>query len=75
MLLEIGTLENFANFKGKHMCWSLFFNQVVGKPATLLKKRLQHRFFPANFANVLRAAYFVEHMRIKKVPPDVAVIR
>ena len=24
MLFKIGVLQNFANFKGKHLCWSLF---------------------------------------------------
>ena len=38
-----GVLKNFANFTGKHMCWTLF-----------LKKRLQHRCFPVKFAKLLR---------------------
>ena len=24
-----GVLKNFANFTGKHLCWSLFFNKVA----------------------------------------------
>ena len=32
-------LKNFAIFRGKHLCRSLFFN--------FMKKRLQHRCFPA----------------------------
>ena len=33
-----GVLENFANFTGKHLCQSLFFNKVAGlRLATLLK--------------------------------------
>ena len=52
---EKGVLRNFANFTGKHLCQSLFFNKVAGPgPATLLKKRLQHRCFPVNFAKFLR---------------------
>ena len=32
-----------------------FFNKVPGlKPANLLKKRLWHRWFPLNFAKILR---------------------
>ena len=23
-------LKNFANFTGKHLCWSIFFNKVAG---------------------------------------------
>ena len=44
-------LENFANSTGKHQCQSLFFNKVEAlSPVTLLKKRLQHRCFPMDFA-------------------------
>ena len=61
-------LKFFAKFTGKHLCWSLFFNriadwslffnQVAGlRPATLLKKRLQHRCFLVNFAKFLRAPF------------------
>ena len=52
---EKGVLKNFAKFKGKHLCQSLFFSKVVDlKPAILLKKRLWHRCFPLNFAKFLR---------------------
>ena len=30
ILLNVGVLENFANFTGKYLCWSLFFNKVAG---------------------------------------------
>ena len=37
-------LKNFAKFTRKCLCWSLSFYKVGGlRPATLLKKRLQHR--------------------------------
>ena len=44
-----GVLKNFANFTEKYLCWSLSL-----RPATLLKKRLQHRCFPMKFAKILR---------------------
>ena len=28
--VEKCALKNFANFLGKHLCWSLFFNSVAG---------------------------------------------
>ena len=47
-----GALKNFVKFKGKRLRQSLFFNIVGGlRPATLLKKRLLHWFFPVNFTN------------------------
>ena len=53
-----GVLKNFAKFTGKHLCQSLFFNKVTGlRPATLLKKRLWHRRFLANFARFPRTPF------------------
>ena len=53
-----GVLRNFTKFVGKHLCQSLFFNKVASlRPATLLKKRLWHRYFPANFVNFLRTPF------------------
>ena len=47
-----------SKFTGKHLCQSLFFNEVVGlRPPTLLKKRLRNRFFAANFAKFLRTPF------------------
>ena len=49
-----GVLKNVAKFTGKHSSWSFFFNKVAGlSPATLLKKRLQHKGFPVNLYNFL----------------------
>ena len=51
-------LRNFAKFTGKHLCQSLFFIKVAGlRSATLLKKKLWHRFFPMNFAKFLRTPF------------------
>ena len=30
IFFKIGALKNFANFTGKHLCWSLFFNNIAG---------------------------------------------
>lgn len=41
-----GVLKKFANFKGKHLCWSLFYIKIIGwSPRTLFKKRFQHNNF------------------------------
>ena len=48
-------LKNFVNFTGKHLCGSLFLiNLQAFSPASLLKKRLQHRCFPVKFVKLLR---------------------
>ena len=43
--------RNFANFSGKHLCWSLFL-----RASNFIKKRLQHRCFPAKFAKFLKTS-------------------
>ena len=54
-----GVLRNFANFTGKYLYQSLFFNKVAGfRAATLLKKRLWHRCFPVNLWNFLEHLFY-----------------
>ena len=77
MLCKKCGLGNFAKFTGKHLCQSLFFNKVAGRPATLLKKRLWHRCFPVKFAKFLRTTFLSEHLRwlLLRVPNFVSVLR
>ena len=58
-----GVPRNFAKLTGKYLCPSLRFNNIASRPATLLKQRLWHRCFPANFAKFLRTYFFTEHFR------------
>ena len=61
-ILQIGVLTKFI---GKLQCWILFFNKVAGrKPETILKKRLQHKYFPLNFAKILRIPFFHRTPRV-----------
>ena len=54
--------KNFAKLKEKIFCRSLFLNKFsVIQPATLLKKKLQHRCFLVNFAKCLKNTIFTEH--------------
>ena len=65
-------LANFANFTGKHLCWSLHEISVdsfekrcrprAWRPATLLKKD-SNSCFPVKFVKFLRASDFKEHLR------------
>ena len=53
-----GVFRNFAKFTGKGLCQVLFVNKVADpEPATLLKKRLWHRYFPVKSAKFLRAPF------------------
>ena len=48
-------LENFTKLTEKHLSQSLFFNKVAGlKPATLLRKRLWHKWIPVNSCEFLQ---------------------
>ena len=59
-----GALRNFAKFTEKHLCKSLFFDEVAGlRPITLLKKRLWHSCFPKDIAKFLRTHFFTEHIQ------------
>ena len=58
-------LKNFANFTGKHPCWSLFFNKVTGlRASSFIRKRLQHRCVPVKLAK------FYEHLFWRTVADD-----
>ena len=60
--------ENFANFTGKNLRWSLFFNNFANlKTCNVIKKRLQLRCFPVKFAKFLKATCFTEHLLEKKL--------
>ena len=50
-----GVLRYMAKFTGKHLCQSLFFSGL--RPATLLKKRLWHKYFSVNFTKCLRTPF------------------
>ena len=56
VLYKKGVLKKFAKFAGKRLYRNLL-NKIAGlRPATLLRKRLRHRYFPVNFAKFLRTA-------------------
>ena len=48
-----GVLRNFRKFTGKHLCQSLFFNNVAG---------LRHRCFLVNFPKFLRTPLLTVHL-------------
>ena len=52
-------LKDFAIFTGKHLCWSLFFIEVVGlRACNLTKKSFQHRCFLVNIAKFSGTVFF-----------------
>ena len=62
MFFKIVVFKNFANFTGKHLCWSLFSIKLQAfRPAAFLK-RDSNRCFPMKFEKFLRH-FFTEHFR------------
>ena len=53
-------LRNFSKLTGKCLCQSIFLIDLSRpEPATLLKKRFLHRYFPVNFAKFLRTPFLL----------------
>ena len=58
MCRKIGVLNFFFKVHWKRSALESFFNKVVVlKALNLIKKRLQHMHFPANFAKLLRMTF------------------
>ena len=56
-----GVLRNFAEFTGKHLCQSLFFNKNAVQRLELYLKRDSDT--GVNFAKFLRTPFFTEPFR------------
>ena len=55
-----GTLRNFAEFIGKHLCQSLLFNKVTH--CNFIKKETLAQCFLVNFVEFLRTPFLTEHL-------------
>ena len=62
LLLKLNVLKSFADFTGKHLCWSLFLKKLQAWYLHLIKSRLQYRFFLVKFAKLLTTSLFAEHL-------------
>ena len=56
--LKKGVLKNFAKFKGKHLCQSLFFNKVAGLSMQFYQKRGSD-----TICTISKNTFFTEHLR------------
>ena len=61
VFLEKGVLKICSKFTGEDPCQSVISIKLLCfadlRPATLLKKRLWHRYFPVNFAKFFRTPF------------------
>ena len=67
--IKKAVLKNYTIFTGKHLCCSLFL-------INLIKKRLQHRYFPDNIVELFRTPIMKSIcerllLQIQKQPPQV----
>ena len=63
MFCERVGLKHFSKSTGKQMYWTLFLIKLQVSACNFVKKRLQHRCFPANFFRVFTSTYFAKHLR------------
>ena len=57
MFFKIGVVKSFANFTGKHLCWSLFLKNLQGESLKLHKKDFNTGVFLRSLRN-----FFTEHL-------------
>ena len=58
-------LRNFAKFTGKHLCQSLFFNEVAGlrpQACKFIKNETLAQLFSCEFYEIFNNAFFTEHL-------------
>ena len=72
MFFKIGVLKSFANFTGKHLCWSPLLKNIRLKACNFIKKTTGQLFFPAKFAKFLRASFFCRIPMVTASAPPVA---
>ena len=64
MFFKIGVLKSFANFTGKHQCWSLFLIKLKreSNKGILLKRDSNTGVFQGIY-KILKNTFFTEHFR------------
>ena len=63
LFLKKGFLKKLAKSTEKHLCWSLFFNKVVGLQGyIIIKKEIQTQMFSCEFCVILKNTFFIEHL-------------
>ena len=48
-----------SRFKGKHLCQSLFLNELAGLRVTTFSKKTAAQAFPASFASFLKVDHYI----------------
>ena len=56
-------LETFANFTGKHLCWSFLSIKLQASDCNFTKKEILAQVFFYKICEILRTPFFTEHLR------------
>ena len=63
MFFKIVFLKNFANFTGKHICWSLFLIKLQAfRSSAVLKRDSNTGIILWNLRNLFKNTFFTEHV-------------
>ena len=63
MFCKKGVFKNFANFTGKHLCWSLFLEKLQVFRSAILLERDSNTGFSCEIYEIFKNTYFEEHLR------------
>ena len=64
MFYKKSVLKNFANFTGKHLCWSLFLINLQDLDLQLYWKETLTQVFSSEISEIFKYTYFKEHLRV-----------
>ena len=70
MFCKKGALRNFAEFTGKHLCQSLFFNNIAD-PCNFIKKENVAQVFSCEFYEISNTPFLTEHLQWLLLKPHV----
>ena len=62
MFFKVSALKIFAIFACKPLCLSLFIIVAGPKAYSFIEKRFQDRCFPVSIVELLRTAFYIEHL-------------
>ena len=64
--LRKGVLRNFAKFRGKHLCQSLFFNKIIGlmpQVCNFIQKETMAQVFSCKFCEISKNTFFTKQLQ------------
>ena len=72
MFFKIGVLKSFANFTGKHLCWSLFLKNLQAEGLQLYLKKCLTQVFSCEVCKIFAKIFFYKTPPVAASSPPVA---